>query len=112
MAMELAKNLITICKKKNMSLASLAKKSGVKQPTLHGWSTGRSVQNLDDLRKVCTVLEVALYSMLYGVPDPYESSDPPLEKIFEGDITVTIHKISKGEGKKPEKKNNKNGHDV
>jgi transcriptional regulator with XRE-family HTH domain len=93
--MELSKNLVDLCKKKNLTIAALAKKSGVKQPTLHGWTTGRSVQNLDDLKKVCDVLEVGLHTLLYGVPDPHESNEALLKEIFKGDIRVTIHKITK-----------------
>lgn len=71
--MELSKNLTKLCKAKGFTIAGLAKESGVKQPTLHGWTTGRSVQNLDDLKKVCNVLEVSLHQILYGEPDPWES---------------------------------------
>ncbi|WP_408097011.1 helix-turn-helix domain-containing protein [Peredibacter sp. HCB2-198] len=95
--MELAKNLLKLSRKKKMSIASLAKKSGVKQPTLHGWTTGRSVQNIDDLKKVCEVLEVGLHTLLFGIPDPYETNQKLIEEIFKGDITVTIHKIVKND---------------
>jgi transcriptional regulator with XRE-family HTH domain len=91
--MNLDKNLIKICKKKKMTLASLAKRSGVKQPTLHGWTTGRSVQNLDDLRKVCEVLEVSLHSLLFDKEDPFENKDQILQELFKGDVRITIHKI-------------------
>lgn len=70
--MELSKNLVKLCKDRGLSIASLAKESGVKQPTLHGWTTGRSVQNLDDLKKVCNILEVGLHQILYGVNDPWQ----------------------------------------
>lgn len=93
--MELSKNLLSLCKKKRLSLSALAKKSGVKQPTLHGWSTGRSVQNLDDLRKVCEVLEVGLYRLLFGTTDPYENKEAQFKELFQGDVRITIHRIEK-----------------
>ena len=93
--MDLAKNLTYFRKKKNMSLATLAKKSSVKQPTLHGWTTGRSVQNLDDLKKVCIVLEVSLYHLLFSEPDPFENPKQILKEIFKGDVSITIHRIEK-----------------
>jgi len=99
--MELGKNIIRICEKKNLSLSALARLSGVKQPTLHGWTTGRSVQNLNDLKKVCQVLEVSLHSILFGTRDPFE--DPHhelLKEIFKGDIRVTIHRVDSNEHKK------------
>jgi transcriptional regulator with XRE-family HTH domain len=68
--MKLDKVLLKICKDKGMTLASLAKESGVAQPTLHGWTTGRSVQNMDDLKKVCDVLKVSLHYILYEEEDP------------------------------------------
>jgi transcriptional regulator with XRE-family HTH domain len=70
--MKLDKNLIKLCKERGLTLAALAKESGVKQPTLHGWTTGRSVHNMDDLKKVCNVLEVSLHEILYGERDPWE----------------------------------------
>lgn len=68
--MKLDKILTKLCKQKGLTLAALAKESGVKQPTLHGWTTGRSVHNLDDLKKVCSVLGVSLHYILYGEEDP------------------------------------------
>ncbi len=95
--MELSKNILQLCKKKNITIAALAKLSGVKQPTLHGWTTGRSVHNLDDLKKVCDVLEVGLHTLLFGKSDPHESPGKIVNEIFKGDITVTIHRIEKSE---------------
>lgn len=93
--MELGKNIIRLCQDKNLSLSALARLSGVKQPTLHGWTTGRSVQNLNDLRKVCEVLEVSLHVLIFGSRDPFESPDHALLKeIFKGDIRVTIHRVN------------------
>jgi transcriptional regulator with XRE-family HTH domain len=69
--MTLDKNLITLCKKRGLTLAALAKESGVKQPTLHGWTTGRSVQNMVDLKKVCDILEISLHCILFGFRDPW-----------------------------------------
>jgi transcriptional regulator with XRE-family HTH domain len=75
--MKLDKNLSKLCKDRGLTLAALAKESGVKQPTLHGWTTGRSVQNMDDLKKVCDVLEVSLHEILYGERDPWEIKNCP-----------------------------------
>jgi transcriptional regulator with XRE-family HTH domain len=74
--MILGKMLLKLCKQKGLTLAALAKLSGVKQPTLHGWSTGRAVHNMDDLRKVCDVLQVGLYNILFGENDPWQDSRP------------------------------------
>jgi transcriptional regulator with XRE-family HTH domain len=74
--MKLDKILLKLCKEKGLTLATLTKESGVPQPTLHGWTTGRSVQNLDDLKKVCDVLEVSLHYILYEENDPWEKDKP------------------------------------
>ena len=78
--MMLDKNLLKLCKERGFTLAALAKESGVKQPTLHGWTTGRSVQNLDDLKKVCDILEISLHCILYGEKDPWEVDCPTCNK--------------------------------
>lgn len=96
--MELAKNILNNCKKRNLSLMALSRLSGVKQPTLHGWITGRSVRNLNDLKKVCTVLEIGLHQILFGSDDPFQHGNEFLKEIFQGDMRVTIHKLIKKEG--------------
>ena len=69
--MMLDKIIQKLCKERGITIAALAKESGVKQPTLHGWTTGRSVQNLDDLKKVCNYLQVSLHCILFGEKDPF-----------------------------------------
>jgi transcriptional regulator with XRE-family HTH domain len=93
--MKLSQNLLKVCRQKKMSLATLAKKSGVKQPTLHGWTTGRSVQNLNDLKRVCEVLEIGLHTLLFDEPDPYEGHAKLIEELFSGEVRITINKIEK-----------------
>lgn len=69
------------------------------QPTIHGWSTGRNVYNLDHLKQVCTVLEISVHEILFGLPDPFESKTTTLDKFFSGELQVTIHRIIKSETK-------------
>ena len=94
--MKLPENLQRICRERKISVTELARKSKVPQPTIHGWVTGRKVQNIDDLKKVCDVLEVSLHFLLYNQPDPYEvPSEEILKELFRGDIRVTIQKIER-----------------
>ena len=94
--MLLSKTLAKICKLKKISISQLSKLSGVPQPTLHGWGSGRSVGTIDDLKKVCDVLQVSLHQLLYDEPDPYEiGHEEILKELFSGDLRVTIHKIEK-----------------
>lgn len=92
--MKLDQNLSHYIKLRGLTLSSLARLSGVKQPTLHGWSTGRAVKNIEDLKKVCQVLEVSLHTMLFGEKDPYESS-LSVQEFLQGDIRIIIEKINR-----------------
>jgi transcriptional regulator with XRE-family HTH domain len=95
--MSLGKNILQRCKEKGMTLSKLAKLSGVKQPTLHGWTTGRSVHNIEDLKKVCAVLEVGLHELIFGRSDPFEKKTPIFEQTVSGQIKITISHITKEE---------------
>lgn len=91
--MNLSKNIAHYCKQKNMPLSVLARKAKVPKATLHGWITGRRALNLDQLRRVADTLEVPLYRLLFDADDPRTSRRINLEKIFAGDVRVTIEKI-------------------
>ena len=94
--MMLDKNLKRICIEKKISISELARRTGIRQSTLHGWCTSRKVQNIDDLKKVADELEVSIHMLLYGKPDPHETlGQEILKEIFSGDIRVTLHKIEK-----------------
>ncbi len=92
----LAKNLILECKKKGITLTSLARLSGISQPTLHGWSTGRSVKKIEDLVRVCNVLEVSLYEILFGIVDPHNKPSDILHEVYFDEIQVIVKRINKG----------------
>lgn len=96
--MNLSKNILFFAKKKGLSISALAKLSGVKQPTLHGWTTGRAVKNINDLKKVCSVLEVGLHTILYGEKDPNEGQDITVfQEILKGNVRITIEQIKEKE---------------
>ncbi len=74
----------------------LAKETGIAPATLHGWKTGRSATNFNDLKKVSMALGVPLHELIFGEPDPMESpAQEILEEIFSGDVRVTLHRISR-----------------
>jgi transcriptional regulator with XRE-family HTH domain len=95
--MTLAENLIHYSRRKGLTIAALAKMSGVKQPTLHGWTTGRSVKKIDDLKKVCNVLEIGLHTLLYGIKDPFEQDTTTslLQEILKANLRITIERIDR-----------------
>lgn len=95
--MNLGKNLSRIMKDKGLSLAALAKAAGVSKQTIHGWTAGRRVHDVAQLKKVATVLKMPIHDLLFGEPDPFVSpSEIVLRELFSGDVRVTIHKIEKG----------------
>ncbi|MFZ4713612.1 MAG: helix-turn-helix domain-containing protein [Bacteriovoracaceae bacterium] len=92
--MELAKNLTRLSQERGMPIATLARLSGVKQPTLFGWTTGRAVHNLDDLRKVCGVLKVGLHEILFGVPDPC-GGEGFIEELQWGNLKIRLYRTTR-----------------
>ncbi|WP_415061371.1 helix-turn-helix domain-containing protein [Bdellovibrio sp.] len=92
--MSLGKHLSRIMKERGLSLAALSKASGVSKQTIHGWTAGRRVHDISQLKKVATVLKMPLHDLLFGEPDPFLSAPAViLKELFSGDIRVTIHKI-------------------
>lgn len=96
-SLTLAKNLTSECKSRGITLTKLARLSGVKQPTLHGWSTGRGVKKMEDLALVCDVLEISLYEMLFGTPDPFNKPQEIINEVSLGEVQVIIKRITKRE---------------
>jgi transcriptional regulator with XRE-family HTH domain len=95
MSSKLGNNIEALCKKKRFSVASLARMSGVAKTTIHSWIQGSS-PNLGQLKKVCDVLEVPIYELAFGEPDPYQiPKEEILKEIFSGDVRVTLHKIER-----------------
>ena len=92
--MELDKNLLKACRDKGITITQLSRLTGVKQPTLHGWTTGRGVKNIEDLRKVCEFLNISLYQILFSKSDPNEKADVEmiLQEVFKGEIRIIIQK--------------------
>ena len=94
--MKLRTTLLTICKKRGISITHLSRQAGIPTQTLHGWSTGKSVASLDQLKKVATALELPLHELIFGEPDPLESpSEEILKEIFSGDVRVTLHRVER-----------------
>jgi transcriptional regulator with XRE-family HTH domain len=92
--MELHKTILRLCREKGITPTQLARIAGIKQPTLHGWLTGRKVKNIEELLKICTVFKVSLHFLLYDKPDPYEKVDESkiLEELFKGEIRIVIQR--------------------
>lgn len=98
--MKLGKNILRICDERKMSLTQLALKSGVPIQTLHGWTTGKSVANLNQLKKVASCLEYSFHELVFGEIDPFETkSEEVLKEIFSGDIRVSLHRIDRKRGR-------------
>lgn len=94
--MKLNQTLMQLCKGKGWSLSRLSRASGVPVQTLHGWTMGRKGVRLDQLKKVADTLEVSLYRLAFGEPDPHELQGTEiLKELFTGDVRVTLHRIER-----------------
>lgn len=99
--MQLAKNLSRIMKDRGLTLGKLSQMSGVSKPTLHGWTTGRRVLYIDQLKQVANVLKISIHELFYGEPDPFAGvPQDVLREIFSGDVRITIHRIERVKGNK------------
>lgn len=88
--------LVRLYESRGWTIGRLARESGVPKPTLHGWTTGRSAHNLDQLKQVASALKVSLHELTFDEPDSYESqSDEFLKELFTGDVRVSIHRIER-----------------
>ena len=104
--MVLGKMIHTQIAQKGWSLATLARRSGVPKTTIHGWTTGRAVQDLNQLRKVASILEVSVHYLIFGCEDPHSRavrnpgsetggniaviSAEGLKQVFNGHVRVII----------------------
>jgi len=93
-----------LLEQKGWSLATLARRSGVPKTTLHGWSNGRAVQNLEQLRRVSCALEVSVHYLAFGREDPFARraqeatqktktsiiTPEVLKQVFDGHVRVII----------------------
>ena len=94
--MKLKETITKYCKAKGWTLATLSRKCDIPAQTLHGWTTGRKAVNLEHLARVADSLEVPLYNLVYGKPDPHGTdSEIILKELFSGDVRVTLHRIEK-----------------
>lgn len=94
---QLSEKIITKCLTKQLSIASLARQSGVPKATIHGWMTGRSPKNLANVKKVADVLGVPIGQLIFG--DTVDSKSNPiavresLNEVFRGEVRIIIEKI-------------------
>ncbi len=92
--MELGKNILKRCREKGITVSGLARLSGVKQPTIFGWTTGRAVHKIEDLKKVSECLEISLHQLLFGYPDPFEKQGDKIEEFVWGQVKIVMYRIS------------------
>lgn len=64
--MNLAKNLVAMMKRERLTFSRLEALTGVSRSTLHGWTTGRRVRDLEDVVRVAEVLKISLIDLMFG----------------------------------------------
>jgi len=96
--MKLGETLTELCRRKRLTLAELARRSGVPKQTLHNWTVGRRSVNPDQLRPVARELGVSVHFLLYSENDPNDpiNNEEILKEIFSGDVRISIHRIERG----------------
>lgn len=76
-------NIERICRKREISLDELSTLSSVSYSTLRAWTQGRRLINPLHLQKVCRVLEVSIYELLFGEKDPHSQTHSPIKSARE-----------------------------
>lgn len=85
--MEMNKNLRRKLQEKGISVAQLALRSQVPAKTIYHWTSGQKPRNIEQLLRVCKVLETSIEA-LFGA----EISPPPtLTYISLGEIVEDMH---------------------
>ena len=93
---KLPASLTALLREKRWTLKKLSSESGVPISTLSGWTSGKSVQNLDQLKSVANALTVTVHYLAFGERDPHEEGGTEiLSEIFRGDVRVTLQRIEK-----------------
>lgn len=102
MSLKLRENILRLMHEKRLTQIQLARLTKMSPSTLHGYlNPGASKQTKIDVlkvKKICEVLNADLHEVLFGEPDPNSRSIMPqeiLQKIFEGDLRVSIHHIER-----------------
>jgi transcriptional regulator with XRE-family HTH domain len=92
-------NLIAAMRKKNMNQAQLSKKADIPKSTISSWLRAKGESpavSLDYLRRVAQKLEITVFELAYGMPDPNETTpDTVMREIVSGMFHVTISKVEK-----------------
>jgi len=93
----LGKTLLSLLKKRGMTLAELARKSGISKSTLSGITAGAGDSiRLTHLKKISEALDVSVHELAYGEPDPLSPApEELLTELFKGDVRITLHRIEK-----------------
>lgn len=92
---QLGKTLADLCRDKKWSLSRLAKESRVPKTTLHAWTLGAS-PNIEQLQMVASKLEVPLYQLYFGRPDPHATvGQEVVSELFRGDVRIVIQKLDR-----------------
>lgn len=96
--MKMSENLKILMKQKRIkSLRELSQLSKIPTSSLHHIANGRKTTDILALSRLAETLEVSLYFLLFGKPDPIGDSglsEKIMKEIFSGDFQVEM-KIKK-----------------
>lgn len=95
-SMSLSKNLRSLLNEKNLTVAQLARQSGVPAKTIYHWLNGQQPRKVDHLFKICDVLAISL-DELYGREARKKIDTLPAD-LFAGVYEVFLRPASKRRG--------------
>lgn len=80
-------------KKQDLTVASLARRSGVPASTINQWLTG-SIPNTVQAAKVASALSISLYFLTFGKEDPRNlNTQQQFPDIISGKFEITMRRI-------------------
>ena len=90
---------------KGLTVASLARLSGISKNTIGDWLTGRKPKNIEQVKKIASVLNTTVDDLCFGDGLKKTTQDLDLDDILGdrwigGVFEVRLRRVKKGDGDK------------
>lgn len=92
--MKLDKQLKTLLRERDITVAQLARKAGVSPKTIYNWLERQRPRDIDAVKKVADHFNVTLDFLFYGTPPPMPSNEfeRHLEEVNAGLFEVVLRR--------------------
>lgn len=93
--MKLKETLQRLLKEQDLTVAQLARKTGISNKTIHEWLLGRNPRDLNAVKKCAEALNVSFHYILWGEEEKNNLINNLLDKteIHSGLYEITIKKV-------------------